>query len=194
MGVLTRSFPRSRGRSFTAATVTLAAALIAAPNVVADLDAGQLSDDAVKAAFLYNFANFTQWPALLASSRLTFCVIGNDRIATALEDSVRTLKIGGHPLVVSRPSSATWKGCQLLFVAAAEVGRAASGLAAITSSPVLTVSDGGGFTKAGGIIELYEEGGRIRFAIDMDGAERAGLLLSSRLLGLAKVTRSGRPH
>ena len=63
--------------------------------------------------------------------------------------------------------------------------------AAIKTLPVLTVSDGKGFSQAGGIIELYVEGGRMRFAINVDAAERSGLRLSSRLLGLAKVVRDG---
>ena len=57
--------------------------------------------------------------------------------------------------------------------------------------PVLTVSDGKGFSLAGGIIELYVEGGRMRFAINLDAADRSGLRLSSRLLGLAKIVRNG---
>ena len=54
------------------------------------------------------------------------------------------------------------------------------------------VSDGKGFSEASSIIELYVEGARMRFAINMDAAERSGLHLSSRLLGLAKVIRNGR--
>ncbi len=69
--------------------------------------------------------------------------------------------------------------------------RSAGGLAEIKTLPVLTVSDGKGFSLAGGIIELYVEGGRMRFAINVDAAERSGLRLSSRLLGLAKIVRNG---
>jgi hypothetical protein len=64
-------------------------------------------------------------------------------------------------------------------------------LAGIKLLPVLTVSDGKGFAQGGGIIELYVEGGRMRFAIDVDAAQ--GLQISSRLLGLAKVIQSVRP-
>jgi hypothetical protein len=64
-------------------------------------------------------------------------------------------------------------------------------LAVIKTLPVLTVSDGKDFSQAGGIIELFVESGRMRFAINMDAAEGSGLRLSSRLLGLAKVTRNG---
>jgi hypothetical protein len=62
-------------------------------------------------------------------------------------------------------------------------------LGSIKTLPVLTVSDGERFSEAGGIIELYIDGGRIRFAINVDAAERSGLRLSSRLLGLAKIMR-----
>jgi hypothetical protein len=63
-------------------------------------------------------------------------------------------------------------------------------LGGIKTLPVLTVSDGKGFSLAGGIIELYVERGRTRFAINIDAAERSALRLSSRLLGLAKVIRN----
>ena len=64
-------------------------------------------------------------------------------------------------------------------------------MSGIRTLPVLTVSDGKGFAQAGGIIELYVEGGRMRFAINVDATARSGLRLSSRLLGLAKVIRDG---
>ena len=79
----------------------------------------------------------------------------------------------------------------LLFIADGETPRFAGGLGGIKGLPVLTVSDGKGFVEAGGIIELYLEGGRMRFAINVDTAERAGLRLSSRLLRLARVVREG---
>jgi hypothetical protein len=66
-------------------------------------------------------------------------------------------------------------------------------LEAIRALPVLTVSDGKDFSQAAGIIELYVEGGRMRFAINLDAADRSGLRLSSRLLGLAKIIRNVPP-
>jgi hypothetical protein len=63
-------------------------------------------------------------------------------------------------------------------------------LGGLRTLPVLTVSDGKGFSHASGIIELYVEAGRMRFAINVDAVERSGLRISSRLLGLAKVIRN----
>jgi uncharacterized protein DUF4154 len=178
------------------ASLAMAATLIAAPGIAAGAgaaggaDVG--SDVAVKAAFLYNFAKFTEWPALPSGAPIVVCILGDDRIAAALVETVRGQNISGHALEVWRPQDASkWPSCHLLFVPDAETRRSAGNLDGIKMLPVLSVSDGKGFSQSGGIIELYVEGGRMRFTINLDAAERSGLRLSSRLLGLAKVTRNG---
>ena len=148
---------------------------------------------AVKAAFLFNFAKFAEWPALPSGGPITLCVVGNEAVGVALAETVRGQNIGGHPLDVLRPSdTAVWRTCHLLFIADADARRSSAGLTAIKSVPVLTVSDGKAFAQTGGIIELYVDSGRMRFAINVDAAARSGLRLSSRLLGLANVVRDGR--
>jgi hypothetical protein len=181
---------RLRSSTLGAATLTFAIVAVVSP---ARAVAGDVADDvAVKAAFLYNFAKFAEWPALAPGGAIALCVVGDGRIANALVETVRGQNIGGHALEVSRPQdSATWRSCHLLFVASAETKRATGGLIGIKTLPVLTVSDGKDFAQTGGIIELFVEGGRMRFAINVDAAEAAGLRISSRLLGLAKVTRNG---
>lgn len=172
--------------------IALAATFIAAPGIAADTSTQTAPDVAVKAAFLYNFAKFTEWPALPSGAPIIACIVGDDGIAGALVETVRGQNISGHALEVWRPQQDTsWRVCHLLFIADAETRRAAGGLVEIKTLPVLTVSDGRGFSRAGGIIELYVEGGRMRFAINLDAADRSGLHLSSRLLGLAKVMRDG---
>ena len=182
----------SRFRKSTLSLAPLALAIVSAV-APAYAAAGDVADDvAVKAAFLYNFAKFAEWPALAPGGAIALCVVGDDRIANALVETVRGQNISGHALEVSRPQdSATWRSCHLLFVANAETKRAAGGLNGIKTLPVLTVSDGKAFSQTGGIIELFVEGGRMRFAINVDAVEGAGLRISSRLLGLAKVTRNG---
>ena len=177
------------------AILALGAALFATPGIAAKKDSDEPPDVALKAAFLFNFAKFAEWPALPVGAPILACVVGDDRIAAALVETVRGQNISGHTVEVSRPQdSATWRTCQLLFISDAEARRAAGGLADITTLPVLTVGDGKGFSQAGGIIELYVEGQRMRFAINTDAAERAGLRLSSRLLGLARVVRDDHPR
>ncbi len=148
------------------------------------------SDVAVKAAFLYNFAKFAEWPTRAANAPIGVCVVGDDGIAAALVGTMGGKHINGRALEIWRPQEGSvWRTCSVLFIAAAETRQSASGLGGIRTLPVLTVSDGKGFAQAGGIIELFVEGGRMRFAINVDAAERAGVHLSSRLLGLAKVVR-----
>lgn len=184
----------SRGGRFAVASIVLVANLIAA----AELAAGRNGPDAapdvvVKAALLYNFAKFTEWPALAPGAPIVVCVVGDDGIASALVETVRGQNISGHALDVSRPqNSATWQSCHLLFIAGAEIRRSTGGLDDIKSLPVLSVSDADGFAQADGVIQLYLEAGRMRFAINVDATEHSGLRLSSRLLGLAKIIRT--PH
>jgi hypothetical protein len=158
---------------------------------------GAAADDitlnvAVKAAFLFNFAKFAEWPELPSGSPIILCVVGNESIAVALAETVHGQNIGGHPLDVLRPDSAAWRTCHLLFVADADVRRSSAGLSAIKALPVLTISDSKGFAQGGGMIELYVDAGRMRFAINVDATARSGLRLSSRLLGLANVVRDSR--
>jgi len=158
----------------------------------ASAQTGTASDVAVKAALLFNFAKFAEWPALPPGAPLAVCVVGDEGVAASLANTVRGQNIGGHALAVRRPQDiAAWRACHLLFIAAGDAERAADALREISRLAVLTVSDGKGFSQAGGIIELYLEDGRMRFAINVDAAERAGLRLSSRLLGLARITRTG---
>jgi hypothetical protein len=188
IAMMTRACSRGSRRSITG--LALAMCLWSAPDATANADVAP--DVIVKAAFLFNFAKFAEWPALAAGAPILICIVGDDAIAAALVQTVRGQNINGHTLDVWRPDEGTaWRGCHLLFVGASEVRRSLSGLAAIRTAPVLTVSDGQGFLQAGGIIELYVEAGRIRFAINIDAAERSGVRLSSRLLGLARVVRDG---
>jgi hypothetical protein len=149
-------------------------------------------DIPVTAALLYNFAKFTEWPGLAPGLPIAFCIVGDELIADALVETVRGHRISGRTLEVWQPQdSVSWSGCHVLFITAAETRRSATGLSGLRTVPVLTVSDGEGFSQGEGIIELYVEDERFRFAINVDAVERSGLRLSSRLLGLAKVVRDG---
>ena len=186
------SMLRCRRRRISVAIVALAATLVAASGTAADNATDAATDVTVKAAFLYNFAKFAEWPSLAPEAPIVACIVGGDDIAAALVDTVRGQKILGHKLEVWRPQdSSTWRVCNLLFISDIEIRRSADGLVGIKKLPVLTVSDGKDFCQVAGIIELYVEGGKMRFAINVDAAEQSGLHLSSRLLGLAKVIRNG---
>jgi hypothetical protein len=148
----------------------------------------QARNEAVKAAFLFNFVKFTEWPGLAANTPLAVCVMGDDEIADALVTTVGNQLIGGRPLELNRTTDEnTWPSCHLLFVSEAEANRSARALRDVQSLPILTVSDAKGFARGAGIVEFFTQGNRMRFAINVAAAERAGLHISSRLLGLAEV-------
>ncbi len=173
------------------ASAALAATLLEAPPVAA-LGNTQVGRDisSVKAGLLFNFAKFVEWPALPPAAPIVMCIAGDERIGAALADTVHEQKISGHALEVWRsPDGATWRDCHLLFIGDAEARRSASGLDAIRTLQVLSVSDQKDFAQASGIIEFYVEGGKMRFAINVDAVDRSGLRLSSRLLLLAKIIR-----
>ena len=173
----------------TFATVALIAT-ICSHGSAACSDAQTAPDVEVKAAFLYNFAKFVEWPALLPGAPIVACVVGDDDIAAALVKIVSGQNISGHALDVTRPREIeAWTLCQLLFIADTDLRRSADGIRGVRALPVLTVSDGKGFSRAGGIIELFVDSGKMRFVINIDAAKRSGLHVSSRLLGLANVIR-----
>lgn len=168
----------------------LTATLLAAALVSAGQAPTTASDVAVKAAFLFNFAKFAEWPDLPAAAPIVTCIVGDDAIAAAFVDTVGTQRIDGRAMQLATQQDATaWRNCQLFFIGDDEARRSAAGLNRLKSLPVLTVSDSKNFASAGGIIEFYLDNGRMRFAINPDAAERAGLRLSSRLLGLARIVR-----
>jgi uncharacterized protein DUF4154 len=148
----------------------------------------------IKAAFLYNFAKFVEWPPDAfadPASPLSLCVFGADPFGGSLETVVRGETLGGRRLAVRRvrqPDDA--RSCHVLFVGRAERGRIPDVLAATRDASVLTVGESEGFLDQGGVIQFILAAGKVRFEIDAAGAERARLKISSKLMRLA-VERAG---
>lgn len=143
----------------------------------------------VKAAFLYNFAKFTEWPAQTeeADGKLNLCVAGDAPIGAVL-DTLQGKDVQGNALNIRRIQAATeLDDCQILFVTAPRTDDQLDTLmeTAVGTQGLLSVSDIDGFTKRGGIIELKIIDNKVRFAINLRAARAAELQLSSKLLGLA---------
>ena len=150
--------------------------------------AQEVTAPALKAAFVYHLPKFTEWPptAIAPGSPFSLCVLGEATVAEAFERMVKGRDYGGRRIVVSRLApGATALGCHALYVAQGAT-RVESVLAEVRERPVLTISDIDGFTKLGGITQLYFDGGQLRLFIDTAAANRAGLKISSRLLQLSK--------
>ena len=144
----------------------------------------------LKAAFLYNFTKFVQWPETQfqgPTSPLVLGVIGQSPVTTELETLVKNRKVGNRALVVQKVSThEEADNVHLLFVPAGEELRAEKWLQSLSRSPLLTVGESPKFEKAGGIINFVLEDDKLCFNINEVTAEKAGLKLSAQLLKLAK--------
>ena len=147
----------------------------------------------VKAAFLYNFAKFIDWPPNAASNAtdsFTICVLGRDPFGHALDDVVSGKSIDGHPFLVRRlPDRRQVGGCRILFVNAPERGQFSANFTESRQPGVLTVTDSSGTIAEGAVIVFTIDQGRVRFEINLTAAEKENLKVSSRLLSLAAAVK-----
>jgi hypothetical protein len=145
----------------------------------------------VKAAFLFHFAQFVDWPVDAfkdGTSPVTYCIIGEDPFHGALDETLKGKVIGARPVTVQHfRQSQQVQGCQILFIAAGERKRLSATLASIKDSPVLTVGESEHFAQDGGMIGFFFEENKIRFEINLEAATQAKLKISARLLALAKT-------
>lgn len=148
------------------------------------------SEYQLKAAFVFNFAKFVEWPAAAfrtGQSPITICILGEDRFGRDLDELVKGQTIGGRGVAVRRIAQAPRAdACQVLFVSSGEPSQAQELLHAVANLPILTVSEDDEASRRGYIIQLLLEDNKIRFAINLESAERAGIKISSKLLKLAK--------
>lgn len=146
----------------------------------------------VKAAYLYNFARFTTWPAAkLGAPRdpILFCALENDPVIPAIDEALQGKEIEGHPAVVVRAHDAgEMRRCHIAYLGGIAAADLASALGALSGSAVLTVHESDATLRAG-IVRLFVDDHRLRFEINMAAAEREHVQLSSGLLSLARITR-----
>jgi hypothetical protein len=160
--------------------ILLAALVLATVHVHAD-DV-QRREDQFKAAYLFNFVKFVEWPPGAPADTLTVCFLGGEGVHQALSNAIDGKRVGGRRLIARQlDPPATADGCEVLYADAASVD---TGLA--VGLPMLTVSDAPQFaTRGGGMIELFTENHRLRFIINVANVHKAGLRISSDLLKLA---------
>lgn len=147
----------------------------------------------VKAAYIYNFGRFVQWPAKTASAAtgpFTICVLGEDPFGPLLDSTIEGQTIDGKNMVVRRISAPLQTAnCRILFISSSADHDLKEILAVLDKASVLTVSDMPQFARRGGMIQFALENKRVRFEVNLATAERAGLTLSSQLLKLAVTVR-----
>jgi hypothetical protein len=159
----------------------VAVALFARPLASA---AGERLEYQVKAAFLFNFLKFVEWPAAPSDSPWVIGILGHDPFAGVLEDTVRGKMVSGRRVEVRRyVRPADVKDCNILFIGRADYER----LGMPVQPGLLTVGEAPGFLKSGGIINFYLDDNRVHFEIRPEVAHAAGLRLSSQLLKLGRT-------
>jgi hypothetical protein len=148
--------------------------------------AQELPEYRLKAAFLYNFALFTEWPADLGPT-MHFCVLGADPFGAEL-DVLKGKRIGDRTVAVHRKSGIeSLKGCHVVFITSTSIGSLRSALDALKGAPVLTVADSPGAAQKGVALNMLLVEDRIAFEANPQAARAAGVNLSAQLLRLARV-------
>ena len=150
----------------------------------------------IKAAFLFNFMQFVEWPPTVfknADDPFRIGVLGQDPFNAALEDTVQGETISNHKIIVEHAMQVDdLKNCELIFISKSEKKHVPEILSALDDKPILTVSEIEGFAERGGGINFYLEGNKVRFEVNPDAARHDGLKVSSQLLSLGKIIETAK--
>jgi hypothetical protein len=178
---------RSPGASLTRSSTVAAVvtALLLCPSTARSQD---VTEPSLKAAIIYNFAKFTEWPleSLPVTALFTACVVGDIPVSDALARAVKGRQLGGRNMNVLRMElGGAVRSCHLLYVAGITAPETSAVLSAAGGAPILTISEMEDFIPLGGVAHMFVQQGKMRFEINLDVARRSKLLLSSQLLALA---------
>ena len=168
---------------------------VAWPTVIGAKERGP---DLLKAAYIEKFTRFAEWPDASTVNEpdepFVLCVAGPDPFHTALDELVKITPVKDKRAVVLYQIDETQVGrCNLLFVPASKSSQLESILEHTRGRPILTVGDTPGYAERGIIINLFGQGDRLRFEVNVDALHASGLTLSSRLLQLARVLGAKAP-
>jgi hypothetical protein len=156
--------------------------------------AQNVTESSLKAAFIYSFARFTEWPqdVLPTTGPFTACVLGDNPIRDALERTVKDRQLSGRGVsVLLVKFDGNLRSCHLLYVSGVTPTQIAGIVAAVKGAPVLTISDVDSFAQQGGIAQMFVENGKMRFDLNLEVAKLSRLQLSSKLIVLAARIKDG---
>lgn len=190
------------GRRGRIATALLCALLAAAPSAARAAEpAAAASPSGIKAAFIYNFTKFIDWPAARSDANETFdiVVLGAPGMEASLKAAVAGMRVANRPISVRRLASpdslaAAAPGLEILYIGEAAADSMAQWRQALGPRAVLTVGDSEAFWKGGGAIRFLVQEERMRFRVNLRAADSRGLKLSSRLLALALAVEVDGPR
>jgi len=161
--------------------------MIAIAVVVAPLVQGaQFSVEAVKAAYLFRFAQYVEWPPLAADAPFVIAVSGAEDVAVHLERLLPGMSVNGHRVVVRRLTRAQeLDGVHILYIGAKAFSRTRALRTQAIDRPILVVTDHELGLDGGGIINFIEVDSNLRFEISLIAADRSGLKINTQLLSVA---------
>jgi hypothetical protein len=149
----------------------------------------------VKAVFLFNFAQFVEWPAQAfrdKTSPLVIGVLGDDPFGPYLDEVVKGEKVGARPLQVRRFRRVEdIADCHILFIGASESDSLEKTVAQLKDRSILTVGDMEAFARRGGMVRFFTENGKIRLKIYVEAAKAHQLKISSKILSPATIVGPG---
>jgi len=176
-------FPSKPPWRFGRAAVCLALISMVLPASVS----GQAVDEyAVKAAFLYNFTKFVEWPDAQGEGTFNICITGDDPFGGSLDRLVQGKTANGRKILIRRLKElGEARQCQIVFLGREEEAKASKLVEAVRGAPVLTVGEPGKFEKMGGMIVLSMNEGRVAVRVNAAATESCGLKVSARLMSLA---------
>ena len=150
----------------------------------------------LKAVFLFNFAQFVEWPARAfrePTAPLVIGVLGEDPFGAYLDDLVSGEKIGDRPLVIRRGQrTEDLNGCHIVFISRSEARDMEGIVARLKGRSLLTVSDVETFTRQGGMVRFVMEDGKIRLRINVEAAKACELTISSKILRPGTIVTPGK--
>jgi hypothetical protein len=180
---------RIRGRNSGLAFAALMFFLLSIGFCINGLSQGAPTEYQIKAAFLFNFAKFVDWPPeafRYTNSPIVVGVLGKNVFGTTLQATIRDKTVNNRFFQFREFTSATEAtNCQILFISSSEKDNFAKIVTGLHNASILTVSEADGFIKAGGMINFIIEDSKVRFQISEAAAKKAGLKVSSKLLSLA---------
>lgn len=188
--------PGSRRRRAAVRTLLCGLIMAASLPAAAEGEAAAL-ERRVKAAFLYKFADYVDWPEgtfARPNAPVNIGVAGDEQVAAELSLVAATRAVDGRPLQVRRLREGdSLAGLHVLFISRGDSARLLPLARAAPAQPLLLVTETEGGLNQGSIVNFVMTGGRVRFEIALDNAERRGLKLSSRLLSVAQNVRMAQP-
>src|ERR1035437_804916 len=178
---------RRQARVYRPALGTVLLLLLPGPHL---LCAQTVSEDQVKAAYVYNFSKFVEWPAQAFASPtapIRLCVLNDPAFESELNPIVKGKIVGGRAVtVVPVQSGEQSRTCQILFIDSSQDRQSRQIIDALRDSSVLTVGESAGFVEEGGMINFVLKDDRVQLQVNHKAATQSGLHISSRLLSVAK--------